>query len=102
MKLYSMYVLTFNLLTLLKEDAAGEDIFFISSGKVFILHKKTMSFIKELIKDDYFGEIAFFSDMMRQATIKSRDYTDLLILSRGAFLKLAASDINALVININI
>ena len=44
-----------------------------------------MSFIKELIKDDYFGEIAFFSDLPRQATIKSRDYTDVHILSKEVF-----------------
>lgn len=45
-----------------------------------------MSFIKELIKDDYFGEIGFFSDLKRQATIKSRDYTDVMILSKTSFL----------------
>lgn len=40
-------------------------MYFIFSGKVIIMHKKTMSFVKELYKEDYFGEIGFFSDIPR-------------------------------------
>lgn len=60
--IFHVYILTFNKF---KEDTPGTEIYFINSGKVFILHKKTMSFIRELMKDDYFGEIAFFSDLPR-------------------------------------
>ena len=59
-----------------------------------------MSFIKELIKDDYFGEISFFSDLPRQATIKSRDYTDVHILSKETFFDYAKDDLNVLVLYI--
>eukprot|EP00347_Sterkiella_histriomuscorum_P021932 403332268 len=78
------------------EDTIGQDMFFISSGKVYIIHKKTMSFVKELYKDDHFGEIGFFSDLPRQATIKARDYTDTMILSKENFLKVAGDDFLAL------
>lgn len=37
----------------------------MSNGKVAIVHKKTKTFIKDLIKDDYFGEIGFFSSLHR-------------------------------------
>jgi CRP-like cAMP-binding protein len=57
-------------------------MFFITNGKVVVLHKKTGSYIHDLRKDDYFGEISFFSDLPRQATIKSRDYTDALTISK--------------------
>lgn len=60
-----------------------------------------MSFIKPLTKDNYFGEIGFFSDLPRQATAKSRDYTDLMILSKTGFLQIAGGDFNALVCFIN-
>lgn len=73
-------------------------MFFITSGKVFIIHKKTMSFVKDLEKNDYFGEIGFFSTLARQATVKARDYTDTMILSKENFLKVAENDYTALVI----
>lgn len=57
-----------------------------------------MTFINELRKDDYFGEVSFFSDLPRQATIKSRDYTDVLTISKQDFLAIAGSDYPALVI----
>ena len=47
------------------ENEYGEEIFFITSGKVVIIHKQTVSYITDLRKDDYFGEISFFSDLPR-------------------------------------
>lgn len=40
---------------------------------------------------DYFGEIGFFSDQTRTATIKSRDFTDLLYIDRPSFLEIGYS-----------
>jgi CRP-like cAMP-binding protein len=56
-----------------------------------------MSFLSELTKDDSFGEISFFSDLPRQATIKSSDYTDVLTISKYDFFALATNDHLALV-----
>ena len=47
------------------EDDYGTQIFFIDSGRVSVMHKKTLTFIIELHKDDCFGEISFFSDLPR-------------------------------------
>ena len=53
-----------------------------------IIHrKKTRTYIKDLDKDDYFGEIGFFSEKPRQATAKSRDFTHLLVLDHDTFAK---------------
>ncbi|CDW76390.1 UNKNOWN [Stylonychia lemnae] len=73
---------------IINEDQFGTQIFFINQGKVLVLHKKSMSFITELKKDEYFGEIGFFSDLPRQATIKSRDYTELMALDKAQFLEI--------------
>lgn len=67
------------------EDDPGGKIFFIVKGKVAILHRKSRTYIKDLGKDDFFGEIGFFSEKPRQATAKSRDFTHLLVLDHEKF-----------------
>ena len=47
------------------EGDLGQEIFFIVSGKVSIIDKKTKTHIIDLIQDQYFGEISFFSDIPR-------------------------------------
>ena len=44
------------------EGDPGGKLFFIVKGKVTVLHRKTRTYIKDLQKDDIFGEIAFFSE----------------------------------------
>jgi CRP-like cAMP-binding protein len=61
----------------------------MANGKVAIIHKKTKTHITDILKDQYFGEIAFFSDLPRQATIKSRDFTEVLKVHREDFLQMA-------------
>ncbi len=39
------------------------EIFFIVSGSVSIIHKKTRSHLIDLQTDDCFGEISFFSEL---------------------------------------
>ena len=39
--------------------------------------------------DTYFGEISFFSELQRQATVTARDFTEVLILKREEFLMMA-------------
>lgn len=56
-----------------------------------------MSFLAELRKDDYFGEISFFSTLPRQATVKSIDYTDVFTLVQDEFMEISETDDIALV-----
>lgn len=46
----------------LNEGEDGKELFFITSGKVSLLHKQSYSYILDLEKDRSFGEIAFFSE----------------------------------------
>ena len=71
------------------EGDLGQEIFFIVSGKVSIIDKKTKTHIIDLIQDQYFGEISFFSDIPRQATVKARDFCEMLVLRRDDFLTMA-------------
>lgn len=57
-----------------------------------------MTFLADLRKDDYFGDISFFSTLSRQATAKSTDYTDVFTINQEEFIELALQDDVALVI----
>ena len=58
-----------------EEGEPGGTMYFIVTGWVSILHRQTQTYIKDLKNDDYFGEIGFFSEKARQATVKVRDFS---------------------------
>jgi CRP-like cAMP-binding protein len=60
---------------------------YISNGSVDILHKSTISYICDLKKDEYFGEIGFFSTHPRQLTIRSKEYTTCVSISKEEFIE---------------
>lgn len=72
-----------------EEGERGNKMYFITKGNVVILQKATHTYIKELQVDEYFGEIAFFSDISRQATARSRGFTEVLSLNKGSFIDTA-------------
>eukprot|EP00347_Sterkiella_histriomuscorum_P000699 403374844 len=71
------------------EGDDGKDIYFITQGKVCLIHRQTYTYIIDLEKEQSFGEIGFFSDCQRQVTVKSRDYTDVLTVNLIDFLNIA-------------
>lgn len=71
------------------EGELGAEIFFIAAGRVSVIDKSTKTHIIDLGQDKYFGEISFFSDIPRQATIRARDFTEVLVLKRDDFLQMA-------------
>lgn len=72
-----------------EEDEKGTTMFFITKGTVVVMQKKTHTYIKELIVDEYFGEISFFSNLKRQATTRSRGFTEVLSLDNVSFIETA-------------
>ena len=48
-----------------REGDHTRDLFFITSGRVSLVHRESYTFIADLQKDTSFGEIAFFSDAPR-------------------------------------
>jgi len=63
-----------------KEGDKGVLLYFIMKGSIILLHKNSHTFIKELEQDDFFGEIAFFTDLPRKATARSKNIAEVLIL----------------------
>ena len=96
--------------TLINETFAPEDViieegemtnkmYFIMNGKVVVYHSFTKSKFADLKEKDYFGEISFFTEKPRTASVKCIDFLDVLSLTRLNFNSLIqkfpeASEIN--------
>lgn len=63
-----------------------------------MIHKASHTFFLDLQSDDYFGEIGFLTDNPRLLSAKSRDYTEIYIIKKKDFLKIAEDYIPAIVI----
>lgn len=68
------------------EGDSGQEIFFITSGNVAVIEKRTRTHIRDLMQETCFGEISFFGDIKRQATVKAREFVEVLVLKRDDFL----------------
>ena len=55
------------------------------------MHKKSLTYIRDLRSEAYFGEIGFFSKKQRSVSVKSRDFTEVLALD-SQFLEEIAMD----------
>lgn len=62
-----------------------------------MIHKKTHTFVLDLKQGDNFGEIGFFTDNPRLLSAKSRDYTELYVIDKSDFLRIAEDYIYAIV-----
>lgn len=51
-----------------------------------MIHKKTLSFIRDLGEDNFIGECAFFSMNPRAVTARSKRFTQVIKLEREEFL----------------
>lgn len=76
-------------------------MYFITSGKVCVLHRKTHTYLDDLTEDDYFGELSFFTEMPRTTSVKSRDFTNVIYLDRASYLILAESSMSNAMVNNN-
>ncbi len=74
---------------IVREGDHTRDLYFITSGKVSLVHRESYTFIADLHKDSSFGEIAFFSDAPRQVTAKAADYTETMTITLEDFLNSA-------------
>mmetsp|Transcript_34093 Transcript_34093/g.59463 ORF Transcript_34093/g.59463 Transcript_34093/m.59463 type:complete len:742 (-) Transcript_34093:61-2286(-) len=71
-----------------EEGEIGTKMFFIQNGMLSIYHKKTKSTFIQLEPGNYFGEISFFTEMLRCASASCLDFVDLLVLNKKDLSKL--------------
>jgi CRP-like cAMP-binding protein len=76
---------------ILLEGERGDTLYYLCSGKVSLIHKRSYSFIKDLHADDFLGECAFFSQKLRKASARSKTFTEVIKLGRADFLSQAES-----------
>jgi CRP-like cAMP-binding protein len=76
--------------SVMTEGERGESMFIIIHGAVLVY--KAGELIAELKEGDYFGEMALLGDQVRTATVKIKEQTALLKLSRADILQLAENN----------
>jgi hypothetical protein len=67
------------------------DLFFVVGGTLEVFHKKTRTIFKVLGKHSYFGEIGFFLNQARTASVRSFDYSEVLKVASHDFFKILES-----------
>lgn len=72
-----------------EEGSFQQNIFFIRSGEVQIYHKDSNSTFIVLKKGNYFGEVGFFGNMFRTASVRCLDFVSLMCLEKKSFDRVA-------------
>jgi hypothetical protein len=78
------------------EGELSTTLYFILHGVVDIYHKQTRSSYKHLTDKAIFGEIAFFSNLPRTASVRSLNFTELFSLKRSMMIEVCEANLEAL------
>ena len=70
-----------------EEGDLGERVYFITKGNIILVHKKTKTYIKELSIDNFLGEYSFYTEKPYTCTARSKNFTEVLTLTRPIFLE---------------
>jgi hypothetical protein len=63
---------------------------------VAMIHKQTHTFVIDLHKDSYFGELGFFNGEPRTLSAKSRDFTEVYRINKDDFFEICENYIEAI------
>jgi hypothetical protein len=74
---------------ILEQGEQSTDLYFISHGLVEILHQKTKTVFANLPKDSYFGQISFYTNKRRKATVHCLEFVETFTLKRQSVDELA-------------
>jgi len=70
---------------LFMEKDKSESLFYILQGKVAMIHKQSHTFITDLGKDKYIGDLGFLLGEPRCLSAKARDFTEVFVISKMDF-----------------
>lgn len=76
---------------IINQGEITNDLYFVIGGNVEVFHRKTQTVFKLLPKHSFFGEIGFFINVQRTASVKSFEYSELLKISSFDFLVILKS-----------
>jgi hypothetical protein len=65
---------------LFMEKDKARSIFYIIQGRVAMIHKQSHTFITDLLKEQYVGELGFLQGGQRCLSAKARDFTEVFII----------------------
>ncbi|OMJ89801.1 hypothetical protein SteCoe_7976 [Stentor coeruleus] len=70
------------------QNQPGESLFLIKSGRVEVIDKDTNRVLRNITKDDYFGERSLLFDKFRSATIKAKGEVTCWVLYKSDFMSI--------------
>jgi hypothetical protein len=74
---------------ILEQGERSTDLYFISHGLVEILHHRTKTVFTILSENSYFGQISFFTNRRRKATVHCLEFVETFTLKRQSVDELA-------------
>mmetsp|Transcript_34499 Transcript_34499/g.52793 ORF Transcript_34499/g.52793 Transcript_34499/m.52793 type:complete len:211 (+) Transcript_34499:416-1048(+) len=78
------------------EGDTAESVYYIHIGKVAMIHKSSRTFVIDLNKEKYFGELGLLSGDPRTLSAKSRDFTEVFTLNKTNFELISENYIDAM------
>lgn len=70
---------------IIKQGELTNELYFLVAGNLEVFHSTTKTVFKFLSKSAYFGEISFFTNSPRSASVKSFNYSEVLIFRQNDF-----------------
>lgn len=70
------------------QNQPGESLFLIKSGRVEVIDKDTNRILRNITKDDYFGERSLLFDKFRSATVKAKGEVNCWVLYKSDFMRI--------------
>jgi hypothetical protein len=81
---------------IMEEESLGNNMYYVCKGSVVLIHKKTHTFIKEISLDAWWGELSFFSEAPRRVTVRSKNFTEVVYITKEDFMKIVKDDEDSL------
>eukprot|EP00831_Metopus_contortus_P069222 TRINITY_DN6211_c0_g1_i1.p1 TRINITY_DN6211_c0_g1~~TRINITY_DN6211_c0_g1_i1.p1 ORF type:complete len:334 (-),score=68.37 TRINITY_DN6211_c0_g1_i1:260-1261(-) len=75
--------------TIFEEEEASNKMYFIVKGKVLVYTRLPLAALAELGEDEIFGELGFFGNLPRSASVESLAFTQCLSISHEGMQKAA-------------
>lgn len=80
------------------QNQPGESLFLIKSGRVEVIDKEANRVLRNITKDDYFGERSLLFDKFRSATVQAKGEVSCWVLYKSDFLSILDENLKKLLL----